>query len=99
MEISDLIRCYLDRGTLQVRLLGRGTAWFDTGTYDSLLGAAQFAQVLQHRQGLQIACLEEIAFDRGWIRAEHLRKQIAGHGNSSYAAYLKKVLRSAEKRV
>ena len=95
LEITDLNRCYLERGTLQVQLLGRGTAWFDTGTHDSLVEAAQFAQVLQHRQGLKIACLEEIAFDREWISEEQLKKQIKIYGKSSYAVYLQRLLKSS----
>jgi glucose-1-phosphate thymidylyltransferase len=92
LEITDLNRRYLEEGTLQVQLLGRGTAWFDTGTHDSLIEAAQFAQVLQHRQGLKIACLEEIAFDRNWISKEQLQQQIKIYGKSSYAAYLQKLI-------
>jgi glucose-1-phosphate thymidylyltransferase len=92
LEITDLNRRYLEEGTLQVQLLGRGTAWFDTGTHDSLIEAAQFAQVLQHRQGLKIACLEEIAFDRKWISKEQLQKQIEIYGKSSYATYLQKLI-------
>jgi glucose-1-phosphate thymidylyltransferase len=92
LEITDLNRCYLEEGTLQVELLGRGTAWFDTGTHDSLIEAAQFAQVLQHRQGLKIACLEEIAYEQKWITKEQLQKQIAIYGKSSYAVYLQKLI-------
>ena len=92
LEITDLNRRYLEEGTLQVQLLGRGTAWFDTGTHDSLIEAAQFAQVLQHRQGLKIACLEEIAFDQEWITKDQLQKQIEIYGKSSYATYLQKLI-------
>ena len=93
LEITDLNRCYLDKGTLHVQLLGRGTAWLDTGTHDSLIEAAEFVQVIQQRQGLKIACLEEIALERQWISCEQLEARIALHGSSSYAVYLKSLLR------
>lgn len=94
LEITDLNRCYLATGTLQVQLLGRGTAWLDTGTHDSLLEAAEFVQVIQHRQGLKIACLEEIAYERQWISREQLLAQILLHGSSSYAHYLNSILKT-----
>jgi glucose-1-phosphate thymidylyltransferase len=94
LEITDLNRCYLERGTLQVQLLGRGTAWLDTGTHDSLLEAAEFVQVIQHRQGLKIACLEEIAYERQWLSREQLQAQARLHGSSSYAHYLNSILKS-----
>ncbi|MBW8780832.1 MAG: glucose-1-phosphate thymidylyltransferase RfbA [Verrucomicrobia bacterium] len=88
LEITDLNRLYLERGKLRVELLGRGTAWLDTGTHDSLLDAAQFVQVIENRQGLKIACLEEIAFRQGWIDRAGLNAQIERLGKSSYGAYL-----------
>jgi len=94
LEITDLNRCYLEKGTLQVELLGRGTAWLDTGTHDSLIEAAEFVQVIQHRQGLKIACLEEIAFERNWLTREQLEAQAIRHGSSSYAVYLKSLLKN-----
>jgi glucose-1-phosphate thymidylyltransferase len=92
LEITDLNRCYLDNGSLHVELLGRGTAWLDTGTHDSLIEAAEFVQVIQHRQGLKIACLEEIAYERQWLTREQLQAQATLHGSSSYALYLKSLL-------
>ena len=96
LEITDLNRLYLERGKLHVEVFGRGTAWLDTGTHDSLLDAAQFVHVIENRQGLKIACLEEIAFHQGWINRAQLEASITKLGKSSYAAYLRKV--AAEKR-
>jgi len=96
LEITDLNRLYLERGDLHVELLGRGTAWLDTGTHDSLLQAAQFVEVLENRTGLKIACLEEIAWKQGWINDDQMDANIAQLGKSSYGAYLSKV-RSATK--
>ena len=73
------------------RLLGRGTAWLDTGTHDSLIEAAQFVHVIENRQGLKIACLEEIAYRQGWIDQAQLDANIARLGKSSYATYLRKI--------
>jgi glucose-1-phosphate thymidylyltransferase len=92
LEITDLNRVYLEQESLQVEKLGRGTAWLDTGTHDSLLEAAEFIHVLEHRQGLKIACLEEIAFEKNWINTEVLEKQIQYLGKSNYGRYLKKLL-------
>jgi len=92
LEITDLNRLYLDRGDLNVELLSRGTAWLDTGTHDSLLDAAEFVRVIESRQGLKMACLEEIAFSKKWINQTELKEQIAKLGKSDYGAYLKKLL-------
>ena len=92
LEITDLNRVYLEQESLQVERLGRGTAWLDTGTHDSLLEAAEFVHVLENRQGLKIACLEEIAFEKNWISTEVLEKQIQYLGKSNYGRYLKKLL-------
>lgn len=92
LEITDLQRLYLEQGGLRVVPFGRGTAWLDTGTPDSLLDAAQFVAVLEQRQGLKIACLEEIAYDERWIDRANLEASIALHGKSSYAAYLRRLL-------
>jgi glucose-1-phosphate thymidylyltransferase len=92
LEITDLNRLYLERDRLRVELLGRGTAWLDTGTHQSLLEAAEFVQIIENRQGLKIACLEEIAFHQNWIDQAALEKQIARLGKSTYGAYLKRLL-------
>ena len=91
LEITDLNRLYLESGGLRVELLGRGTAWLDTGTHDSLMEAAQFVHVIENRQGLKIACLEEIAYHQGWIDRAQLDANITKLGKSSYAAYLRKI--------
>ena len=92
LEITDLNRLYLEKGRLHVELLGRGTAWLDTGTHDSLIEAAQFVHVLENRTGLKIACLEEIAFKKGWIDRTGLEANIKKLGKSSYGEYLKRLL-------
>ena len=92
LEITDLHRIYLEQGRLRVIPFGRGTAWLDTGTHDSLLDAAQFVSVIEQRQGLKIACLEEIALRRGWIDRAGLESSVALHGKSAYAAYLRRLL-------
>jgi glucose-1-phosphate thymidylyltransferase len=92
LEITDLNRLYLERGDLHVELLGRGTAWLDTGTHDSLLEAGQFVSVIENRQGLKIACLEEIGFRQGWLTKAALEVSIAKLGKSNYGAYLKKLV-------
>jgi glucose-1-phosphate thymidylyltransferase len=91
LEITDLNRLYLDAGKLHVEVLGRGTAWLDTGTHDSLLEAAQFVSVIENRQGLKIACIEEIAWRKGWIDRAGLDANIARLGKSSYGAYLRRI--------
>jgi glucose-1-phosphate thymidylyltransferase len=88
LEITDLNGLYLDAGNLRVERLGRGTAWLDTGTPDALLQAANFVQALQARQGLQIACPEEIAFGQGWIKRDEVLAAAARLGKSSYGQYL-----------
>lgn len=91
LEITDLNREYLKRGKLQVKELGRGFAWLDTGTYDGLLEASNFVGTIQKRQGLYIACIEEIAFHQGYINREQLMKMGEGLGNTDYGRYLLKV--------
>lgn len=95
LEITDVNKAYLQQGTLRVELLGRGTAWLDTGTPDSLLQAAQFVQTLEARQGLKVACIEEIAFRKGFISAAQLEILAEQYGKSDYARYLRLVLAEA----
>ena len=92
LEITDVNRWYLARGQLRTEVLGRGMAWLDTGTHDSLLDAANFIQTIEHRQGLKVACPEEIAFRLGYISAAQMETLASGMGNSSYGAYLRRVL-------
>ena len=91
LEITDINNTYLNRGDLAVELLGRGFAWLDTGTHDSLIEAGQFVQTIEHRQGLKVACLEEIAFHQGWISKDQLLKQAEALEKTSYGEYLHKV--------
>lgn len=88
LEITDVNLAYLERGDLNVSLLGRGFAWLDTGTHDSLMEAGHFVQTVEHRQGLKIACLEEIAFRKGWVTADWLAKQGSRLGKTGYGQYL-----------
>jgi len=92
IEITDLNLQYLKWGELQVELLGRGVAWLDSGTHDSLLAASQFVQTLELRQGLKVACIEEIAFHEGFIDAAQLERLAEGYGASAYGAYLRRCL-------
>lgn len=96
LEITDLNRKYLEAGELNVSRFGRGVAWLDVGTYDSLLSSSQFVQTLEQRQGLKIACLEEVAFIKKFIDAKQLAKLADGYGNSAYGNYLRKVLQEVE---
>jgi glucose-1-phosphate thymidylyltransferase len=92
LEITDLNRLYLERGQLHVELFGRGTAWLDTGTHDSLVEAATFVHVLENRTGLKIACLEEIAYEKCWLDRAGLEASIRKLGKSSYGDYLRRLL-------
>lgn len=92
LEITDVNRAYMDAGTLNVQRLGRGTAWLDTGTPDSLLSAAQFVQTMEERQGLKVACLEEIALTKGFIDVAQFNKLAAAYANNAYGKYLARVL-------
>ena len=91
LEITDLNRFYLEDGTLNVQLLGRGFAWLDTGTMDSLVDASDFVRMVESRQGIQIAALEEIAFNKGWIDRDTLLASAAKYGKSPYGEHLKRV--------
>ena len=93
LEITDLNRLYLERGELEVVALGRGMAWLDTGTHDSLLEASQFIQTIEKRQGLKVACPEEIAWRQGWIDDAALEALAGALGKSGYGDYLRSVLR------
>ena len=88
LEITDVNNAYLKRGDLRVERFGRGFAWLDTGTHDSLLDASQYVQTIEHRQGLKVACLEEIAFQQGWISREQLMTQAKALGKTGYGQYL-----------
>jgi glucose-1-phosphate thymidylyltransferase len=92
LEITDLNRVYLSREQLHVEIMGRGYAWLDTGTHASLMEAGNFIQTIEHRQGLKVACPEEIAYHRGFISAQELEQLAESHSKSSYGAYLKQVL-------
>ena len=92
LEITDVNRWYLERGQLRTELLGRGIAWLDTGTHDSLLEASNFISTLEHRQGLKVACPEEIAYRLGYIDAEQLRTLAARIAKSSYGKYLLRII-------
>jgi glucose-1-phosphate thymidylyltransferase len=95
LEITDLNRTYLESGRLFVERLGRGTAWLDTGTMESLLDAGNFVSIIEKRQGNKIACPEEIAFEKGWISKSQLTAVIESLGKSSYGRYLKTLLRQS----
>jgi glucose-1-phosphate thymidylyltransferase len=96
LEITDLNRVYLERGALDVQVMGRGHAWLDTGTHDSLIDAAQFIQTLEKRQGLKISCPEEIAWRQGWIDDDQLKRLATPLAKSGYGQYL---LRIVDERV
>ena len=88
LEITCVNRAYLEQGNLNVELLGRGFAWLDTGTHESLLEAAQFVEIIEKRQGYKIACLEEIAFKQGWLTKEKLEQQAQELRKNGYGEYL-----------
>jgi glucose-1-phosphate thymidylyltransferase len=95
LEISDVNRAYMEMKRLHVEIMGRGFAWLDTGTHESLIAAAQFVQVLEQRQGLRIACPEEIAFRKGFITADQLLAAAGALEKSGYGQYLHGIYRSA----
>lgn len=92
LEITDVNNAYLKRGDLHVSLLGRGFAWLDTGTHDSLMEASHFVQTIEARQGLKVACLEEIAYNQGWLTAERLFEQATQLSKTGYGQYLLRLL-------
>ena len=92
LEITDLNRLYLEAGSLKVQVMSRGMAWLDTGTHDSLLEAADFVRAIQNRQGLRIACLEEIGLQMGFLNEDSFERSIESLGKSSYGTYLRGVL-------
>jgi len=93
LEITDLNKRYLEQGELRVERLGRGIAWLDTGTFDALMQAGNFIETMESRQGLKIACPEEIAFARNWITPAQLKQLAAEYGNNGYGRYLRGLLR------
>jgi glucose-1-phosphate thymidylyltransferase len=96
LEITDLNRIYLDQGKLDVTPLGRGFAWLDTGTHDSLLEASGFVGTIQKRQGLMVACLEEIAFSNGWIQATQVAAMAEKYGKTEYGVYLQRLIQDGD---
>jgi glucose-1-phosphate thymidylyltransferase len=94
LEITSVNRVYLEQQQLNVEILGRGFAWLDTGTHDSLIEAGQFVQTVEHRQGFKIACLEEIAYNQGWLNRAELVKQAQALGKTAYGEYLLEISKS-----
>jgi glucose-1-phosphate thymidylyltransferase len=92
LEITDVNQAYLDKGELIVKIFDRGFAWLDTGTHDALHKASSFVQTIQERQGIQIACIEEIAFSKGWISQNQFEKIALSYPQSEYGAYLRQIL-------
>jgi glucose-1-phosphate thymidylyltransferase len=94
LEITSVNNAYLQRGDLHVEQLGRGFAWLDTGTHDSLLEASQYVQTIEHRQGLKVACLEEISWNQGWLSSEYMKEQGEALAKTGYGQYLLRLLQS-----
>jgi glucose-1-phosphate thymidylyltransferase len=92
LEITDVNRAYLAAGKLKVEILGRGYAWLDTGTHESILEASQFVATIEHRQGVKIACPEEIAFGKGWIDAQQVARMAESLAKTSYGQYLRRLI-------
>lgn len=92
LEITSINQVYMERGELDVELLGRGFAWLDTGTHESLLEAGSFIETIEHRQGLKVACLEEIAFNQGWLNIDAIRIQAKSLEKNGYGHYLKQLI-------
>jgi len=98
LEITDVNRAYLEAGRLTVEILGRGYAWLDTGTHESILEASQFVAVIEHRQGVKVACLEEIAFDKGWIGIDQVARAAEALAKTSYGQYLRRLIHEESRR-
>jgi glucose-1-phosphate thymidylyltransferase len=98
LEITDVNRAYLERGQLQIELLGRGVAWLDTGTHEALLQAANFIQAVQERQGLRVSCPEEIGWRNGWISREQMLARAESMKNNPYGAYLRQIVEERPRR-
>ncbi|MDL1914038.1 MAG: glucose-1-phosphate thymidylyltransferase RfbA [Bergeyella sp.] len=92
LEITDINKIYLEKGSLEVGVMGRGTVWLDTGTFDSLHEASEFVKVLEKRQGFKISCIEEIAYKKGYINEEEVLRSAEKYGKSGYGAYLRKMV-------
>jgi glucose-1-phosphate thymidylyltransferase len=97
LEITDVNRAYLEAGKLKVEILGRGYAWLDTGTHESILEASQFVATIEHRQGMKVACLEEIAFDKGWIDSQQVARVAESLAKTSYGQYLRRFLEERQR--
>lgn len=95
MEITDVNKVYLEQGRLSVEKMGRGYAWLDTGTHESMLEASQFIQTIEHRQGLKVACPEEIAFRAGWINAEQVEALARPLAKNGYGQYLLRLIKES----
>ena len=93
MEIVDLIKKYQKKGSLKANLLGRGGAWLDTGSIDDLYKTSAFVSSIEKRQGLKVACIEEIAFLNKWIKRKEINNQIKFYGNCEYSNYLRKLIK------
>ena len=99
LEITTLNQMYMERGDLNVELLGRGFAWLDTGTYESLLEAAMFVETIEKRQGYKIACLEEIAWNNGWLNREQVMQTAKALSKNGYGQYLMGLIKKGTKWV
>ena len=97
LEITDVNRAYLEAGKLKVEVLGRGYAWLDTGTHESILEASQFVATIEHRQGVKVACLEEIAFGKGWIDSQQVARAADSLTKTSYGQYLRRFLEERQR--
>jgi len=97
LEITDLNRVYLASGMLEVKVMNRGVAWLDSGTYESLLAASQFVETIESRQGLKVACIEELAYINGWIDDAQMERLAQVYSKSSYGQYLLQVMKDTKR--